>query len=138
MTRNQDKIHIEFKPEINVSPIISNTQNNNPPSAPEPKKEEKKEDRTAEDKAVKQWKRASIWWFLGITLVSLLLFYFYRNESEIIMSKVRWKEFKTSSEDSLAKWILGIIWSAFTVRMLYDRYFDPAKEKSVRDLYKLK
>lgn len=89
-----------------------------------------------ESKAVHKWKQNALIGFIVYLLFSIFLTFNYVNETEYIMYKVDWDNFKQSEFSKL----LIFVWSCLGIylfyKLIYDRFLDPSKENAFIDLYR--
>jgi internalin A len=107
------------------------------PTAPSDNKEAERLRLMIQDVAVKKWKRRALWWLIFSLLVTAGCIYAFFAEPAFIMQPADWGNFKNSDKLKIAIAVLVIIWNGFTVKMVYDRYFDKSKEKAFRDLHRI-
>lgn len=91
-----------------------------------------------EIKAVKKWKSLALFGFFVYFIISSFLIYCYTQEVNFIMEKEDWTDFKGKDFSK----IIITVWSFLGVylfyKLIYDRFFDPSKEKAFIDLYKIR
>jgi len=85
-----------------------------------------------EKKAVLKWKRSGAQAIIIGSIISAIVIAIYLTEP--ILSSQEWGILKVSVGFEVGKYIFLTIWSAFILKVLYDRYLDPSKENAFIDL----
>ncbi|BEV03227.1 leucine-rich repeat protein [Chryseobacterium gambrini] len=87
------------------------------------------------DKKIKIWKRNGVICFFVYIIFFILGFIFYKNEWVIFdITKKDWLNFKSSTVCYIIIYGYPFLGIYLFYRLLYDRLFDPSKEKAKRDL----
>lgn len=91
------------------------------------------------DKNIRIWKIKGLILFLLYISIYAFAFTVQNEEYEIFgFTKQDWVGFKKSTFFEILKYSLPLFGAYVTYKLLYDRFFDPSKEKAKRDLLKLK
>ncbi|MDQ6529233.1 leucine-rich repeat domain-containing protein [Flavobacterium sp. LHD-85] len=91
-----------------------------------------------EEKALKNWKNKSLFLILFALFFTILAVIIYFYEFAFIMSPQDWTTFKNGKSSNLIIYIITTIWTAWILKMIYDRFYDVSKENSFIDLYRKK
>ncbi|OQP58274.1 hypothetical protein A3860_08115 [Niastella vici] len=133
----KEQIKVEVNPQITINPqftnnpVVTNTQTITEPVNKQPPAQAKSYDLHAENKKVKQWKnKAVITGAISAVFTALL----------VVIGIKKWllgaNAWKALEQYEGVKWIgaiLALIWNGFIVKSLYDRFYDPSKEKAFRE-----
>ena len=91
-----------------------------------------------EIKAVKKWKFLALFSFFVYSIISTFLIYCYTQEVDFIMEKEGWTNFKGNDFSKIIITVWSFLGIYLFYKLIYDRFFDPSKEKAFIDLYKIR
>jgi hypothetical protein len=127
------EINIEINPVISVNPTFNNSLSSLEINEQE---DEQKEQRIAiyKNKKFKNWKRNAMILFIISLIFTLIVWNIYLNEPNYIGPREFWTSLKNGEIVKWAGIAISFIWNAFIGKMVYERFFDPSKEKAFKDL----
>jgi len=131
-----EHLMVEVNPQIIVSPQFTNSPviNSNNITSLQAKESEfvkPKINSKAEDAIVKKWKNKAVLSFVLSLIVTVFLVIIYIKKWVIGVNA-----WSTLEKNDIAKWIgipIAFIWNSVVGKALYDRIWDPTKEKAYRD-----
>lgn len=132
---NKELIKVEVNPKITVNPqFINNPVFNNNLASPEQKKEQHEAKVYAletENVKVKKWKNRSVISLVSSLVITIFLVVLWINK--LMLDANGWNKLE---DLGIIKWVglaLGLIWNGFIAKSIYDRFYDPSKEKAYRE-----
>jgi small GTP-binding protein len=132
--RIAEKFIAEVNSKIIFNPQFNNNLVNNNQNIAEPDKKlspAKVYDLEAENKQVKKWKNKALLTFVISTVITVMLLLIWYNNW--LLDANTWIELDQYDAYKWGGLLFGMIWNSFIVKSLYDRFFDPSKEKAYRE-----
>ena len=129
MDTEKIKVDVTVNPQFNNNPVININQNGSLPNNEQPAA--KVYDLEAENKKIKKWKNKAlvIGFFSAMITIGLILIW---SNKWLLDTSIR----KKLEHFQIVIWgvpFLTLIWNGFIGKILYDRLFDPAREKAYRE-----
>jgi hypothetical protein len=86
------------------------------------------------EKKFKKWKRKALLTFVSSLLLTTVFWSGYLMKFSFPRSEAFWNMVSKSGFVTWAGVAFSFAWNGFIGRMLYDRYYDPSKEKAFKEL----
>jgi small GTP-binding protein len=87
-------------------------------------------------KKLKTWKRQA-WILLVVSICISVPLYLFADKAISFVTHEQLKNVHKSIYFELGKWILGVFWAYFALKLWYERIFDKSKEKAFLDTLKI-